>query len=452
MLKRDHRLLAKYDRPVPRYTSYPTAPHFHRGIGAEDYGGWLGALDSGATLSIYQHIPYCDSLCWFCGCHTKIVRRYEPIAAYVEALLGETDLVAARLPGRARVSHIHWGGGSPSMLSPADMLRIAERLRTCFAVDPEAEFAIEIDPRGIGDETIAAMAAAGINRVSVGVQDVDERVQRAVNRIQPFDSTRHCIRRLRAAGIAAINCDLMYGLPYQDTARVVASVQAVLELEPDRLALFGYAHVPHMKRHQKMIPEDELPDGEARLEQSLAAAARLEAAGYVRIGLDHFAHPRDSLARTAAQGRLHRNFQGYTTDRADALLGLGASAIGKLPQGYVQNAVAIRDYRALVAEGRLPTVRGIAVDEDDRLRGAVIERIMCDLEVDPAKVAADFGKPPGYFAPERAALAGLAADGLIQVSDSRIAVTEAGRPFVRQVAAVFDSYLDRGEARHSRAV
>ncbi len=452
MRDRNRRLLAKYDRPVPRYTSYPTAPHFHDGIGAAAYGDWLGALDPGAALSLYLHVPYCDSLCWFCGCHTKIVRHYEPIAAYVEALLGETDLVAAHLPGRLRVTHIHWGGGSPSMLSPADMRRIADRLRARFAVDPAAEFAVEIDPRGIGDETIAAMAEAGVNRVSVGVQDVHDQVQRAVNRIQPFAATRDCVRRLRAAGLEALNCDLMYGLPYQDTARVVASVEAVLELEPDRLALFGYAHVPHMKRHQRLMPEDALPDGDARLEQALAAVARLETAGYVRIGLDHFAHPRDPLARAAAEGRLHRNFQGYTTDQADALIGLGASAIGKLPQGHVQNAVPIRGYRAAVGAGRLPTVRGIAFDGDDRLRGAVIERIMCDLEVDLAQVSAASGKRVEHFAAERAALANLAADGLVRVSGSRIAVTEAGRPFVRQVAAVFDRYLGRGEARHTRAV
>jgi len=451
-LNRLRKLRLKYDRPVPRYTSYPTAPHFHDGVEGSVYGDWLGRLAPDMPLSLYLHIPYCDSLCWFCGCHTKVTRRYAPLAAYVETLLREIDLVAARLPGRSPVNHIHWGGGSPTMLAPADMRRIARALRAAFAVAPDAEFAVEIDPRGLADKVIDAMSEIGVNRVSLGVQDIHPEVQTAINRDQPFAVTQDCARRLRAAGLAAFNCDLMYGLPYQDTARVLETVDAVASLDPDRIALFGYAHVPHMKRHQRLIPEDALPGGEARLEQSQAAAERLQALGYRRIGLDHFAHRRDPLARAAASGALHRNFQGYTTDRCDALLGFGASAIGKLPEGYVQNAVPIGSYRRTIEQGRLAQVCGVAFDGEDRLRAAIIERIMCDLEVDLARVSADLGTPFTPGAGERARLAELADDGVIEMAGPRLRVTGAGRPFVRQVAAAFDSYLHRGAARHTRAI
>jgi oxygen-independent coproporphyrinogen-3 oxidase len=446
------RLLAEYDRPVPRYTSYPTAPQFHEGVGAEAYGDWLERLDPGASLSLYLHVPFCDSLCWFCGCHTKIVRRYEPVADYVEALLAEIDLVAERLSGRPRVRHIHWGGGSPTMLAPDDLRRLVARLQHHFRIDPAAEHAIEIDPRELGDETIAALAEIGVNRVSIGGQDMDFRVQAAINRVQPYDVTRKCVARLREAGLGAVNCDLMYGLPHQTTARVVASVEAVLKLDPDRLALFGYAHLPRMKRHQRLIPEAALPGGAARLRQSQAADLRLRAAGYRRIGLDHFAHPRDPLARAAEAGVLHRNFQGYTTDPADALLAFGASAIGKLPQGFVQNLVPIKAYRTAVGDGRLASARGLAFEGDDRLRAEVIERLMCDLEVDLAAVAAQFDAPADTFAPELTALAPLAADGLVKLSGYHVTVTETGRPYMRHAAAAFDRYLDRSAARHARAV
>jgi len=450
--ERLHALRLKYDRPVPRYTSYPTAPHFHDGVDAAVYADWLGRLTPGAALSLYLHIPFCDSLCWFCGCHTKVIRRYVPLAAYVESLLREIELVARCLPGRFAARHIHWGGGSPTMLDPADMRRVTAALQAAFTVAPDAEFAVEIDPRGLGDGVIEAMSEIGVNRVSLGVQDIHPEVQTAINRDQPLEVTQDCVQRLRAAGLTALNCDLIYGLPHQDTARVLETVDAVASLDPDRIALFGYAHVPHMKRHQRLIPEDALPDGDARLEQSQAAAERLLALGYRRIGLDHFAHPRDPLARAAATGRLHRNFQGYTTDQSEALLGFGASAIGKLPQGYVQNDVPIASYRRTVDQGHLAAVRGVPFAGEDRLRAAIIERIMCDLEVDLVQVSAEFDTT---FAPgeaERATLAELADDGVIEMSGRRLRVTGTGRPFVRQVAAVFDSYLHRGAARHSRAI
>ena len=445
-------LRCKYDRPVPRYTSYPTAPHFHDGIGPDAYGDWLSRLAPETPLSLYLHIPYCDSLCWFCGCHTKVTRRYAPLAAYAKTLLREIELVAARLPGRSPVRHIHWGGGSPTLLAPADMRRVASALRAVFEVPSKAEFAVEVDPRGLADNSIEALVEIGVNRVSLGVQDIHPQVQRAINRDQPFAVTQDCLRRLRAAGLDAVNCDLMYGLPHQDTARVLATAEAVASLEPDRIALFGYAHVPHMKRHQRLIPEDALPGGATRLAQSRAAADRLRTLGYRPVGLDHFARPDDPLAHAAAAGRLHRNFQGYTNDPCEALLGFGASAIGKLPQGFVQNAVPIGQYRRAIGDGRLATARGVAFAGEDRLRAAVIERIMCDLEVDLDRVSAAFGTA---FAPddrECARLAELAEDGLIDTTGPHLTVTETGRPFVRQVAAVFDRYLRGSTARHARAI
>ena len=444
--------IRRYNRPAPRYTSYPTTPHFHEGVDRAAYAAWLDEVEPGATLSIYLHIPYCDSLCWFCGCHTKVVRRYDPVAAYLDVLTREMDLVAERLEVPHRITNLHWGGGSPTILSPKDMRRLVARIHQDFHLDPNAEFAVEIDPRDLGDDKIRALSDIGVNRVSIGVQDVHPEVQRAINRLQPFDVTKGAVDRLRAVGLNTINCDLMYGLPYQSEARVLESVEKVLTLDPDRIAIFGYAHVPRLKRQQRLIPEDSLPDGEQRLAQALAASHRLQEAGYRRIGLDHFARPGDSLAMAAKSGRLHRNFQGYTPDEADALLGLGASAIGKLPQGYVQNEVPVRQYAAAVAEGRLPTVRGITLNDDDGLRGAIIERIMCDFAVDLGALCAAKGVSPSNFGPELDRLAALECDGLVKRSGFRVRVTEAGRPFLRYVASVFDRYLETQDGRHTQSL
>ncbi len=438
-------LLAKYDRAVPRYTSYPTAPHFHAGIGPDDYCGWLAELPSDARLSLYLHVPFCQELCWYCGCHTTVARHYRPVAEYQRLLLQELDLIGAALGGRRTVGHIHFGGGTPTMLLPGDLRSLGERLRQRFEIRDAAEFAVEIDPRRLTRETVAALAAIGVNRASLGVQDVNPEVQRAINRWQPFAVVERAVDWLRAAGIRGINFDLMYGLPQQTTAGIGRSVEAALALRPSRLALFGYAHVPWMKRHQRLIDEASLPDASQRAAQFEVAATRLEEAGYVAIGLDHFALPDDSLAVAQEEGRLHRNFQGYTTDDAAALLGFGASAIGSLPQGYVQNAVPIPRYREAIRQGRLATARGIRVSEGDRGRRAIIERLMCDFAVDLSGSA-------GRLAAELEALEPFRADGLLTIDDRLIRVEPEGRPFIRTICAVFDSYLERSLARHSRAV
>ena len=445
-------IASKYDLRVPRYTSYPTAPHFGPQVDADVYRGWLAALDPAADLSLYFHVPFCESLCWFCGCHTKIVRRYEPVANYLETLFEELDLVADILPARFRVRHVHWGGGSPTMLQPDDWRRAADRLNARFDIASDAEIAVEMDPRTATEDSVAALAQVGVNRASIGVQDFDPAVQSAINRVQPFEVTARVIDWLRGHGIGDINMDLMYGLPHQTLAGVVSMADKAVSLRPNRIAVFGYAHVPWMKTHQRLIPEDALPGADDRWEQFGGISDRLVAAGYVAVGLDHFALPKDSLAVALADGLLRRNFQGYTVDPAAALLGIGASAIGVLPQGYAQNAAPLHAWRKAVEAGQPSVTRGVPLGWEDKIRGVVIERLMCDFYVDLAAECRRNQVPPDYFSPELEALSPLIADGIVELDGARISVTAQGQPLVRIVAALFDSYITAGAERHARAV
>ena len=412
----------------------------------------MGGIESGTPLSLYFHIPFCAEMCWFCGCHTKIVKRYDPVAAYVETLLAEIDLVAAALSARFQAGHLHWGGGSPTMLKGADWRRMMDRLAERFDIAPGAEIAVELDPRTATEDYVKTLAGAGVNRASIGVQDFDAKVQAAINRVQPFAVTERVVGWLRAHGIVNLNMDLMYGLPHQTLPGIRRMADQAAALGPDRLALFGYAHVPWMKSHQKMIREDVLPNTPERLSQFEAASARLQDLGYVAIGLDHFALPGDDLAIALQEGRLCRNFQGYTTDTAPVLLGFGASAIGALPQGYVQNAAPLKDYRRAVEKGEFAVVRGVPLTPDDRLRREIIERLMCGLTADLGAISRRHGADPGYFAAEFDALTPLADDGIVSVDGADVTVTPAGRPFARLVASTFDSYLQKGTARHSKVV
>ncbi|KJV10368.1 coproporphyrinogen III oxidase [Elstera litoralis] len=443
--------IARFEGRVPRYTSYPTAPHFTPTVTGATYGGWLEALPDGQAVSLYLHIPFCQELCWYCGCHTQIVSHDGPIRAYAELLLREIDLVAARLGRAAPVHEIHFGGGSPSMLPLEVLEAVMDRLHARFNLTNIAEIAMEIDPRGVRQEQIQGFAALGLTRASIGVQDFDAEVQALINRRQSFAETADVVEGLRAAGIGSINLDLIYGLPAQTRATIQQTVDLSLALAPDRIALFGYAHVPWMKKHQALIPEDRLPSPAERYTLYQDASDQIAAAGYERIGLDHFARPSDSMARMLRQGSLRRNFQGYTTDGAETLIGFGTSSIGALPQGYLQNNLTVPDYRAALMENRLPIARGIALSADDKLRRAVIERLMCDLTVDLAAVAAEFGSDESFFA-ERLALADLTHDGLVAVNGSIVTVREAARPLVRSVAAAFDAYLSVGAGRYSQAV
>lgn len=446
------KILHRHDRAAPRYTSYPTAPHFTPEVDAACYRAWLEALDPALPLSLYFHIPFCDSLCWFCGCNTTVVRRYQPVTNYLQRLKSEIETVARILGERRRVSHIHFGGGSPSLLAPEDWRCLFAQLHSAFDIAEDAEIAVEIDPRDLPEENVAALAEVGINRASFGVQDFNADVQKAINRIQSFDMTARMVDVFRAHGVEKINIDLMYGLPKQSLAGISESAAQVVSLAPDRVALFGYAHVPWFKAHQKLIASEDLPGAEERLEQFLAACQRFEAAGYRWIGLDHFARPEDGLARAQAGGSLRRNFQGYTDDPAGALIGFGASAISSLPQGYVQNAAHTPAYNSAIDSHGLAAERGFRLGAEDVLRRRIIESLMCGLSVDLNKICQGGEFSPHGFAAELAALEILRADGLVEITDSRIAVTPSGRPLLRVVCAAFDSYLKPAESRHSRAI
>jgi oxygen-independent coproporphyrinogen-3 oxidase len=437
---------------VPRYTSYPTAPHFHAGINQGIYRQWLADIAPETPLSLYLHIPFCDTLCWFCGCHTVVVNNYAPVRDYCDLLLREIELVAGALGARRPVQHIHWGGGSPSMLQPADIARLNQAFRDRFEVAPDAEFAVEIDPRGLTQETVAAFAQAGLTRASIGVQDCDPEVQKAINRMQSREETLAALAMLRDAGVKSINMDLLYGLPHQTLEKWETTLHFALELAPDRLAVFGYAHVPAFKKHQALIPEHLLPDMETRLRQAEMANQILCAHGYVAVGLDHFARPGDSMAQAAMQGTLARNFQGYTTDKAPVLIGLGASAISALPQGYVQNLAAVPLYRPAVIAGRLPIQRGVALSRDDRIRRHVIERLMCDMQVDLDAASQAFGENPAMFEESLATLAPLAKQDIVSLQGGTVSIAPRWRVATRLVCAAFDTYLPGGGARHSASV
>ncbi|MEI7609543.1 MAG: oxygen-independent coproporphyrinogen III oxidase [Rhodospirillaceae bacterium] len=450
-------LLARYDGArVPRYTSYPTAPHFGPAVGPERLLDWLGRLSAGTAASIYLHVPFCESMCWYCGCHTKVVARYQPVSDYLEQLRREINLIADAVPGRLTIGHLHWGGGTPNMVAPDDFRAVMAVVRARFDFAPGAELATEIDPRTLTPAHVAAMADAGITRASLGVQDFDAGIQKSINRIQPFEQTREAVERLRTAGVNAINLDLMYGLPAQTEEHCRRTAELALSLQPDRLAVFGYAHVPWMKTHQRMIDEAALPDAIERWRQFAVISETLIAGGQQAIGLDHFARAEDEMAVVQRAGRLRRNFQGYTTDESEVLLGFGASAIGALPDGYVQNSPDYHKYETAIAAGRPATARGLELTTEDRLRRDLIERLMCDLAVDLEAVAARHGAAADHFDAELAALAGLVTDGLVEVSGRRLTVPESARPLVRLAAAAFDPYLvpsqESGAAKHSRAI
>jgi oxygen-independent coproporphyrinogen-3 oxidase len=443
-------LLARYaDSRIPRYTSYPTAPNFSADIGEAQYRRWLASLPA-ADASLYLHIPFCKAMCWYCGCHTTVAAREAPVLRYLDCLRKEIELVARYGRDLLSIRQVHFGGGTPTLI-PAKQLQLTmDVLRAHFRVTEDAEVAIEIDPRIFSPEMAVTLGACGFNRASIGVQSLDLDVQRAINRIQSFEVTKSTVQLLRLNNVRAINFDLIYGLPNQSLQSCLDTVEQALSLRPDRLAVFGYAHVPSLKPHQRRIEGAALPDSEMRFAQSRAIAEALVRAGYVEIGLDHFALPGDPLAKAAADGQLHRNFQGYTTDGAEVLIGLGASAIGRMPQGFVQNEVRIPQYQRLINECRLPIARGYRFIGEDQLRGAIIERLMCDHRVDLGAVCEGFGADPAELL-ATAPLEPLIADGLLERNGASLSVTPHARPLVRSIAAAFDAHLDR-RTEHSRAI
>lgn len=434
------------EQSAPRYTSYPTAPHFNASVDGDVYRDWLGALPANASLSLYLHTPYCREMCWYCGCHAFAVKRDEPLAQFVEGIQTEIDAVAAATFAR-RVTEIHWGGGTPNALSPERFEAIAARLAMRFDLSACERHAVEIDPRLLTHEHVAAMARICVNRASLGVQDFDENVQRAIGRVQPFEQVRNAVAMLRKGGIEASSFDLMYGLPHQTLESVRRTTELALSLEPSRFSVFGYAHVPWFKTRQRLIDSAALPDSSARHALAEAIRETLAAAGYVEIGYDHYARPDDPIAIAARDGALGRNFQGFVEASCDALIGLGPSAISTLPQGYAQNEAEVGAWRAGVMDSGFATKRGRALTDEDRRRRDLIMRLLCDFELD----LSDQGGLAAY--PEATSeLRALEADGLVELASDRLIVPRAGRAFARLAAQAFDAYRDTGTARHSRAV
>ena len=444
--------LAQAGRTLPRYTSYPTALAFEPTTDRAEVRAWLAEVRQDQALSVYVHVPFCKRLCWYCGCHTSVFHEYDRVRSFFETLKLEAGLWADALPDHAGTQHLHFGGGSPNALAPAHFAELVGLLKVRFAVRPDAEIAAELDPGLLTPEFIDAAAAAGVNRVSLGVQTLDDEVQRKVNRIQPFDRVAAVTERLRWAGVRAINFDLMYGLPGQTPDNVASSVRKALSLRPDRVAVFGYAHVPWMKKHQVMIREQDLADAQGRWDQAEAADEALVAAGYVRLGLDHYALPGDPLVVAQREGRLRRNFQGYTDDPAPVMVPIGPSSIGRLDRGFVQNEVQTHHWGQAVEAGALPVARRLAIAADDELRAAVIERLMCDLAADVGAICTDAGAPAEALDACLPELHALAHEGLCRIEGRRVVIPERARRLMRTVAACFDASLAKGGSRHARAV
>ena len=443
------RTIAAYDRPVPRYTSYPTAAQFAPSVGPADHAAWLADLGR-RTTAFYLHVPFCRQLCFYCACNTTAMNRPETLESYARAMIGELEHVARVAPDMMAGS-IQWGGGTPSQLGPERLMKVGRRLATLFDVRTDREMSMEVDPRFCDQALADAMAALGVTRVSLGVQDFDLAVQQAINRLQSSELTADAIARLRRAGLRHFNIDLVYGLPCQTLQTLSRTLDEAIALAPDRFAVFGYAHVPWMKPRQAVIDAATLPGTIERAAMADLVEVRLIAAGYRKVGLDHYARPGDALAQAAAQHRLRRNFQGYVADKWPWVMGIGASAISCLPQGYSQNVAEAGPYVRAIAQGSRPTVRGIAWSAADRLRGDIISELMCHFEVDLTHVCNRHGAPLQALLSEVPGLASLIDDGLVSLDGGQLTVTAEGRPLVRSVCATFDRHYTGTEGHHARA-
>jgi oxygen-independent coproporphyrinogen-3 oxidase len=447
----DTALVKKYDGFGPRYTSYPTADRFHAGVRAEHYVNALQTRNHERPrqpLSLYVHIPFCNTICYYCACNKVITKDHGRSAKYIRYLGREIDIVGGLIEGGPKVEQLHWGGGTPTFLARDEMATLMGMLRGGFEFSPQAEVSIEVDPRKVGADTIAFLAELGFNRISVGIQDFDPVVQEAVNRIQTEAETMTVIAAARANGFVSVNADLIYGLPRQTVAGFSTTLDKVIAVAPDRIALYSYAHVPHLFKPQRRIDIDALPAPETKLAILALAIEKLGAAGYVYIGMDHFAKPTDELAVAQAQRKLHRNFQGYSTKPDCDMLAFGISAIGKVGASYVANVKTLDEYYQRLDANELPVMRGVELNADDLLRRNVIQKLMCNFELDFAAVGAEFGIPfAEYFAPDLAALQPLAADGLVVLDARSVRVTPRGRLLVRTVAMQFDRYLREAQAK-----
>lgn len=442
--------LGLFDSRVPRYTSYPTAPQFSPDLRGGVFADWVRQIAPGSEISLYLHVPFCRRLCWFCACRTQGTNSDAPVVAYADTLMQELDLLGRILPQGVRLSRLHWGGGTPTMLPPEQMRMLAAKVFQIAPLAKGGEFSVEIDPNEIDAPRLAALAEAGMTRASIGVQDFDPEIQGIIGRDQTFDVTKAAADALRGHGIQSLNADILYGLPHQTPRRIADSVQKLLSLNPDRVALYGYAHVPWMARRQQMIPSDTLPRPEERLELFDTARRLFLWDGYDEIGIDHFARPHDGMARAQKAGTLRRNFQGYTDDTAPVLIGLGASSISRFPQGFAQNVSATAEWRKQVVAGEFATARGHVFSPEDIWRGRVIEALMCDFAVSRTEMVDQYGADPASLE----ALFANAAERFgkfVSVSDYGLEIPTEGRPLTRMIATVFDAY-SMAHVGHSSAV
>ncbi len=444
-------LLRRYNVAGPRYTSYPTAPMWKEGFTGDDYGRLLAesaSADRPAPLSLYFHLPFCEKLCYFCGCTVVITgSQHSPAAPYLELVEKEIDWVAERAGSRRSVVQLHWGGGTPTYFAPDLLERLGRRILDRFSVAPDAELGVEVDPRVTTPAHLRTLARLGFNRLSMGVQDFDPTVQAAINRIQPADDTQRLVEEARALGFPSVNMDLIYGLPHQTADTFARTIDRVLAIGPDRLAVYSYANVPWMKKHQSVL-EPHLPDERTKFEIFRTALERFTDAGFEYIGMDHFARPDDELARARHDRTLHRNFQGYTTKAGTDLLGLGMSAIGSVGPAYVQNRRELADYRSAVETGGTATFRGCRLTADDRLRRTVIGNLLCHGVVVKSEIEATHGIAfDDYFADALERLQPCAEDGLVEIRAAEIRATPLGRVFLRNLAMCFDAYLGAGSEK-----
>lgn len=448
-LEFDLDLIRKYDCSGPRYTSYPTAVQFHQGFGEDDYRAAMARGNrAGRPLSLYFHIPFCDTVCFYCACNKVATKDRGKAQPYLDLLYRELEMQSALVEGNRLVEQLHWGGGTPTFISHEQMRELMARTRACFelADDERGEFSIEIDPREATADTIAMLREIGFNRLSLGVQDFDARVQQAVNRIQSEAETLAVLEAARAQGFRSVSIDLIYGLPHQSAVSFGHSLERVLAVGPDRLSMFNYAHLPKLFAPQRRINEADLPSPQEKLDILQMSIGKLTAAGYVYIGMDHFARPDDELAIAQRDHSLYRNFQGYSTHADCDLIGFGITSISMVDNCYAQNVKTLEEYQDRVGAGQLPLFRGISLNRDDELRREVITRLICHFELDFAELEARWGIGfADYFAGELAALADMQADGLLRLDARGIRVLPAGRLLIRNICMTFDAYLNRKE-------
>ncbi|WP_085803588.1 oxygen-independent coproporphyrinogen III oxidase [Roseovarius albus] len=442
--------LGLFDAKVPRYTSYPTAPHFGAAVTGDQHKQWIQDIPSGSRISLYIHIPFCRRLCWFCACRTQGTQTMTPVEAYLKTLQSELRLLQQYLPTDVHLSRLHWGGGTPTLLSAPMMNTLASAIRDVIPFDENTEFSVEIDPNEIDSDRLDALAKAGMTRASIGVQDFDADIQNSIGRIQSYEATRWAVEEIRARGVASLNTDILFGLPHQTPQKMVESVEKLLSLRPDRVALYGYAHVPWMAKRQQLIPSDSLPTPEERLELFDIARKLFTWDLYEEIGIDHFATRQDGLSVARNSGRLRRNFQGYTDDTSDVLIGIGASSISKFPQGYTQNAPATGLYTAAIRDARFATTKGHAFSGDDTLRARMIEQLMCEFRIDRAEMLAVFDISADKL-DAILAQTDQAYNGLLKLNDTGLFVPPEARPLTRMIARSLDAY-DLSKAGHSSAI